>query len=82
MTEPPHPASDLTGPGKTGVLGRDEPRTFGATQEPKMTRPPARNARVDFADSLDVKLAKRALAESDKRIPYEQVRRELGLKKK
>ena len=33
-------------------------------------------------DQLDIEAAKRALAESDERIPYEQVRRELGLKKK
>ena len=32
-------------------------------------------------DRLDVEAAKRALAESDERIPYEPVRRELGLKK-
>ena len=33
-------------------------------------------------DRLDVEAAKKALAESDERIPYEHVRRELGLKKK
>ena len=32
-------------------------------------------------DRLDLKATKRALAESDERIPYEQVRREMGLKK-
>ena len=32
-------------------------------------------------DQLDVEAARRALAESDERIPYEQVRRELKLKK-
>ena len=33
-------------------------------------------------DQLDVEAAKKALAESGERVPYEQVRRELGLKKK
>ena len=33
-------------------------------------------------DQLDIEAAKRALAETDERIPYEHVRRELGLKKK
>ncbi len=32
-------------------------------------------------DQLDVEAARKALSESDERIPYEQVRRELGLKK-
>ena len=32
-------------------------------------------------DQLDLEAAKRALAESDERIPYEQVRRDLGLEK-
>ncbi len=32
-------------------------------------------------NQLDVEAAKKALAESDARIPYDQVRRELGLKK-
>ena len=32
-------------------------------------------------DQLDVEAAKKALAESGERTPYEQVRRELGLKK-
>ena len=32
-------------------------------------------------DQLDVEAAKRALAESDERLPYEQARRELGLTK-
>jgi len=32
-------------------------------------------------DQLDLEAAKRALAESDERIPYEQIRRELGLSK-
>jgi prevent-host-death family protein len=31
-------------------------------------------------DQLDVEAAKKALAESDERIPYAQVRKELGLK--
>lgn len=33
-------------------------------------------------DRLDLAAAKRTLAESDERIPYEQVRQQLGLKKK
>lgn len=32
-------------------------------------------------DQLDVEAAKRALAESDEHIPYDKVRRELGLEK-
>ena len=32
-------------------------------------------------DQRDIEAAKRALAESDERIPYENVRRELGLEK-
>jgi prevent-host-death family protein len=31
-------------------------------------------------DRLDVEAAKRALAESDERIPYDKVRRDLGVK--
>jgi hypothetical protein len=31
-------------------------------------------------DRQDIEAARKALAESDERIPYEQVRRELGLK--
>ena len=33
-------------------------------------------------DRLDLEAAKRALAESSERIPYEQVRQQLGLKRK
>ena len=32
-------------------------------------------------DQLDIEAAKRALAESDERVPYDRVRKELGLKK-
>ena len=32
-------------------------------------------------DQLDLQAAKQALAESDERIPYDKVRRELGLEK-
>ena len=34
---------------------------------------------VALEDKLDIKAADAALAESDERIPYEKVRRELGL---
>lgn len=33
----------------------------------------------EMEDRIDIKEAEKALAESDQRIPYEQVRRELGL---
>lgn len=33
----------------------------------------------DLEDRLDIEAAKKALAESDERIPYEKVRKELGL---
>ena len=38
-----------------------------------------KRARAARKDRMDVAAARKALAESDERIPYEKVRRELGL---
>jgi PHD/YefM family antitoxin component YafN of YafNO toxin-antitoxin module len=35
----------------------------------------------EYEDRIDIEAARESLAESDERIPYEQVRRELGLTK-
>lgn len=77
-----------SGPPGTSVIQEDD-RVFISSHTPIVTRiyigrfmlptPKPAQPRPDSEDTIDIEMAQQALAESDERIPYDEVRRELGL---
>lgn len=77
-------------PGSAGISIVDEDeRVFIESQSGSVTRihvgtfmlqqPRPAQPRPDAEDAIDAELARRALAESNERLPYDEVRRRLGL---